>query len=82
MISDTLNPGEVKKCVKKLKKLWMRHGRLSKKTNFVNGCLFSNDSCMHLTPEQFTLLSEAHHSLSEWDPEKKRCIRDDKREYR
>ena len=44
------------------------------KTNFVNGCLFSNDSCMHLTPEQFTFIGGTHHSLSEWDPEKKDAL--------
>lgn len=38
------------------------------KTNFINGCLFSNDSCLYLTTGQFTFIGGTHHSLREWDP--------------
>lgn len=38
------------------------------KTNYINGCLFSNDSCLYLTTGQFTFIGGTHHSLKEWDP--------------
>lgn len=74
LINDELSPGELKNCVKQIKEIMDATWTIVEKTNFVNGCLFSNDSCMHLTPEQFTFIGGTHHSLSEWDPEKKDAL--------
>lgn len=74
LISDRLSPGELKKCVCAVKEIMDATWPIVEKTNFVNGCLFSNDSCMHLTPEQFTFIGGTHHSLSEWDPDKKDAL--------
>lgn len=74
MLADGLLPGELKKCVGKIRELMDETWPVVEKTNFVNGCLFSNDSCMHLTPAQFTFIGGTHHSLSEWDPDKKDAL--------
>lgn len=74
LISGRLSPGELKTCVSTVKEIMDATWPIVEKTNFVNGCLFSNDSCMHLTPEQFTFIGGTHHSLSEWDPEKKDAL--------
>lgn len=74
LLSDRLSPGELKRCVLTMKEIMDATWPIVEKTNFVNGCLFSNDSCMHLTPEQFTFIGGTHHSLSEWDPDKKNAL--------
>jgi len=74
MLRDDLQPGEIKSSVKAIAKIMDQTWPIVEKTNFVNGCLFSNDSCMHLTPDQFTFIGGTHHSLSEWDPEKKDAL--------
>ena len=74
MLDERLSPGQLKTCVQTVKEIMDETWPIVEKTNFVNGCLFSNDSCMHLTPEQFTFIGGTHHSLSEWDPEKKDAL--------
>ena len=74
MLRKDLQPGEIKKSVNAIAKVMVQTWPIVEKTNFVNGCLFSNDSCMHLTPDQFTFIGGTHHSLSEWDPEKKDAL--------
>ena len=74
MLEEGLLPGELKKCIEKIRELMDETWPIVEKTNFVNGCLFSNDSCMHLTPDQFTFIGGTHHSLSEWDPQKKDAL--------
>ena len=74
MLQEDLLPGELKRCVEEVAEIMNATWPIVEKTNFVNGCLFSNDSCMHLTPEQFTFIGGTHHSLSEWDPEKKDAL--------
>ena len=74
MLQEDLLPGELKRCVEDVAEIMNATWPIVEKTNFVNGCLFSNDSCMHLTPEQFTFIGGTHHSLSEWDPEKKDAL--------
>lgn len=75
MLDERLSPGQLKTCVQTVKEIMDETWPIVEKTNFVNGCLFSNDSCMHLTPEQFTFIGGTHHSLSEWDPEKKDALK-------
>ena len=70
-------PGEnLKSCVSRVKEsMDVDMADLCRKANSCpNGCLFSNDSCIHLTPDQFTFIGGTHHSLSEWDPEKKDAL--------
>ena len=74
MIREDLTPGQLKRCVDTVRDIMDETWPIVEKTNFVNGCLFSNDSCMHLTPDQFTFIGGTHHSLSEWDPEKKDAL--------
>ena len=74
MLDERLSPGQLKTCVRTVMEIMDETWPIVEKTNFVNGCLFSNDSCMHLTPEQFTFIGGTHHSLSEWDPEKKDAL--------
>ena len=74
MLDERLSPGQLKTCVQTVKEIMDETWPIVEKTNFVNGCLFSNDSCMHLTPEQFTFIGGTHHSLSEWNPEKKDAL--------
>lgn len=74
MLREDLLPGELKRCVEEVAEIMNATWPIVEKTNFVNGCLFSNDSCMHLTPDQFTFIGGTHHSLSEWDPEKKDAL--------
>ena len=74
MLDERLSPGQLKTCVQTVKEIMDETWPIVEKTNFVNGCLFSNDSCMHLTPEQFTFIGGTHHSLSERDPEKKDAL--------
>lgn len=74
MLKENLTPQELKSCIEWVKKIMSPTWSIVEKTNFVNGCLFSNDSCMHLTPAQFTFIGGTHHSLSEWDPEKKDAL--------
>lgn len=74
MLRNDLEPGELKKSVEAIASMMDQTWPIVEKTNFVNGCLFSNDSCMHLTPDQFTFIGGTHHSLSEWDPEKKDAL--------
>ena len=74
MLREDLNPGEIKQYTEKISEIMEQTWPIVEKTNFVNGCLFSNDSCLHLTPDQFTFIGGTHHSLSEWDPEKKDAL--------
>lgn len=74
MLRNNILPGELKQCVHEIKDIMNQTWPIVEKTNFVNGCLFSNDSCIHLTPDQFTFIGGTHHSLSEWDPEKKDAL--------
>ena len=74
MLDEKLDPGQLKHCICRIKEIMDSTWPIVEKTNFVNGCLFSNDSCMHLTPDQFTFIGGTHHSLSEWDPEKKDAL--------
>ncbi|WP_140398003.1 hypothetical protein [Lachnoclostridium sp. An169] len=74
MLRENLTPGELKSCIGRMKEWLDETWPIVEKTNFVNGCLFSNDSCIHLTPDQFTFIGGTHHSLSEWDPEKKDAL--------
>lgn len=73
-LREDIAPGELKMCVETVRDVMDGTWPVVERTNFVNGCLFSNDSCMHLTPEQFTFIGGTHHSLSEWDPEKKDAL--------
>lgn len=75
MVSDGIDPIVLKKCVSQVAQIMDSTWPIVEKTNFVNGCLFSNDSCMHLTPDQFTFIGGTHHSLSEWDPDKKDALK-------
>lgn len=74
MIKDNLLPFDLKECLSSIKEIMNATWSIVEKTNFVNGCLFSNDSCIHLTPGQFTFIGGTHHSLSEWDAEKKDAL--------
>lgn len=74
MLKDNINPIELKSCITSIRDIMNATWPIVEKTNYVNGCLFSNDSCMHLTPDQFTFIGGIHHSLSEWDPEKKDAL--------
>ena len=74
MLKKDISPQELRLCIDEIAELMGKTWPVVEKTNFVNGCLFSNDSCLHLTPDQFTFIGGTHHSLSEWDPEKKDAL--------
>lgn len=74
LLKDDISPQELKACITWVHDIMDQTWPIVEKTNFVNGCLFSNDSCLHLTTSQFTFIGGTHHSLSEWDPEKKDAL--------
>lgn len=67
MLRQDATPQEVHSCVDWAMKLMGPTWRMVERTNFFNGAVFSNDSCLHLTTGQFTFIGGTHHSLKEWD---------------
>ncbi len=70
MLKEDLTPQELKKCVKWISGILDQTWEVVKNNNYVNGALFSNDSCIFLTTGQFTFIGGTHHSLKNWDPTK------------
>jgi len=70
MLEENITPQKLKKCVKWISSIMNRTWDVVRNTNFVNGAIFSNDSCIYLTTGQFTFIGGTHHSLKEWDPTK------------
>ena len=53
MLEEGITPQDLKKCVKWISGIMDRTWDVVKNTNFVNGAVFSNDSCLLLTTGQF-----------------------------
>jgi len=70
MLEENITPQMLKKCIKWISNILNQTWDVVKNTNFVNGAVFSNDSCILLTTEQAAFIGGTHHSLKEWDPTK------------
>lgn len=74
MLEENITPQMLKKCVNWISGILNQTWDVVEKTNFVNGALFSNDSCILLTTGQFTFIGGTHHSLKNWDPTKEDAL--------
>jgi hypothetical protein len=70
MLREDISPQELKACIQWMEEIMSRTWPTISKTVFVNGAVFSNDSCVHVSFEQPTFIGETHHSLKNWDPTK------------
>jgi hypothetical protein len=74
MLEDNITPQKLKKCLKWISGIMNQTWDVVRNTNFVNGAIFSNDSCLYLTTGQFTFIGGTHHSLKNWDPTKEDAL--------
>lgn len=63
-----ITPQELRACTGRLAELMAETWPIVSRTVYVNGTVFSNDSCVHVSLEQPAFIGETHHSLKEWDP--------------
>jgi len=70
MIQPSIRSQELKACIDTVVNIMDRTWPIVEKTNYVNGTLFSNDSCLYLSVDQFNFIGGTHHSLAEWDSSK------------
>lgn len=70
MVRPDATSQELKACVAWVMGIMESTWDVVRNTNFINGALFSNDSCLYLTTAQFTFIGGTHHSLKEWDSSK------------
>ena len=69
MLGSEATSAQIRGCLKWIDEVLGQTWNVVEHTNYINGCLFSNDSCMYLTTGQFTFIGGTHHSLKEWNPD-------------
>lgn len=67
MLRDDLSPSELKRCLEWIMELFDQTWPIIEKSVYVNGTVFSNDSCLHINLKQPTFIAETHHSRKNWD---------------
>lgn len=70
MVDSSIHSQELKSCIDTVASIMDKTWPIVEKVNYVNGTLFSNDSCLYLSVDQFNFIGGTHHSLAEWDPSK------------
>lgn len=71
MLKDDIAPQEIKACINWISDIMEQTWPIIENTVFINGTVFSNDSCVHVSLGQPAFIGETHHSLKNWDPDKK-----------
>ncbi len=66
LTAETTSPKALKDCVDWAMKVMEQTWPLMKKTAFVNGTVFSDNSAFHVNLGQPTWVAETHHSLKNW----------------
>lgn len=66
LLADDLSPNQLRECVDWSMRVFEQTWSLVRRTVFVNGTVFSDNSAFHVNLGQPTWVAETHHSLKNW----------------
>lgn len=70
LLKPGITPQELKRTIEWIDEIMSKTWPIIRASVYVNGTVFSNDSCIHLSLNQPAFIGETHHSLKDWDPSK------------